>query len=78
WGNYHRKCNHYVKQYESGIIIDCQSSDCALSKAHRHSQRLSRGCSCPKTYEENRRVLNLIQDWCDSCRRAAWATLDRE
>lgn len=29
-------------------------------------------------YSENRRVLNLIQDWCDPCRQAAWATLDRE
>ena len=29
-----------------------------------------------QTYTENRRVLNMIQDWCDECRAAAWASLD--
>ena len=29
-----------------------------------------------QNYTENRRVVNLIQDWCDACREAAWASLD--
>ncbi|KAI0087114.1 hypothetical protein BDY19DRAFT_300969 [Irpex rosettiformis] len=78
FGNYHRKCNHYVKLYDSGVVKDCLSPNCALSKAHRHAQRPMKSCTCQKEYEENRRVVNLIQDWCEPCRRAAWATLDRE
>ncbi|KAI0821165.1 hypothetical protein BC629DRAFT_431745 [Irpex lacteus] len=48
FGNYHRKCNHYVKLYDSGVIKDCQSPNCALSKAHQHAQRPSRACTCRK------------------------------
>ncbi|KAI0343469.1 hypothetical protein BDW22DRAFT_1328424, partial [Trametopsis cervina] len=77
FGNYHRRCNHYVKQYESGVVVDCKSPNCALSEAHRH-RGSTRPCACNTVYSENRRVINLIQDWCDACRRAAWATLDRE
>ncbi|KIP08639.1 hypothetical protein PHLGIDRAFT_364632 [Phlebiopsis gigantea 11061_1 CR5-6] len=77
FGNYHRRCNHYVKQYESGIVKDCNSPHCALSKAHCHTTEYAkRRCTCNKTYTEDRRVLNMIQDWCDDCRAAAWASLD--
>lgn len=29
----------------------------------------------PQEYQEQRRVLNLIQDRCDACKMAAWASL---
>ena len=32
--------------------------------------------SVVQVYTEDRRVLNMIQDWCDACRAAAWASLD--
>jgi len=80
FGNYHRKCQHYVKLYESGVVKDCNNQYCGLSQAHCHTAGTytARKCSCPKTFTENRRVVNLIQDWCDACRDAAWASLDPE
>ncbi|KAI0077192.1 hypothetical protein K474DRAFT_1111337 [Panus rudis PR-1116 ss-1] len=75
FGNYHRKCQHYIKLYESGIIRDCGSSHCGVSTSHNHKVR---NCGCPKYYAEERRVLNLIQDRCDDCKKAAWASLGIE
>lgn len=78
-GDYHRKCNHYVKHYETGVITDCGSPNCGLSAAHAHTTPFQlRHCQCPKTYQENRRVQNLIQEMCDACNAAGWAQLDRE
>ncbi|KAI0944123.1 hypothetical protein AcV7_002031 [Taiwanofungus camphoratus] len=75
FGNYHRKCQHYVKLYESGVKTDCGSSRCALSKAHSHT---ARNCPCPRTYDEDRKVLNLIQDYCDACKQRAWAAIESQ
>ncbi|OCH93460.1 hypothetical protein OBBRIDRAFT_304031 [Obba rivulosa] len=75
FGNFHRKCQHYVKLYESGKRTDCGSPFCGVSSAHRHT---ARNCGCPKAHGEDRRVLNLIQDRCDACKQEAWATLERD
>ncbi|KAH9925950.1 uncharacterized protein BXZ73DRAFT_91047 [Epithele typhae] len=79
FGNYHRGCEHYVKLYESGKKTDCGSPACALSAAHKHrpGQRSCAG-TCITVPREGRRVLSLIHERCDSCTRAAWATLERE
>ncbi|KAI0333310.1 hypothetical protein GY45DRAFT_1344213 [Cubamyces sp. BRFM 1775] len=79
FGNYHRKCEHYVKMYESGNKTDCGSPSCALSQAHKHRPGPGqRTCTCVRIPRECRRVLSLIHDRCDACTRAAWATLERE
>ncbi|KAH9902795.1 hypothetical protein C8Q73DRAFT_21826 [Cubamyces lactineus] len=70
-GNQHRGCPHFVVLYYSGEKWDCGSPTCGLSAAHAHSN--SRSCSCPRTYHERRRVLNLIQEPCDACKEAALA-----
>ncbi|PCH35737.1 hypothetical protein WOLCODRAFT_28100 [Wolfiporia cocos MD-104 SS10] len=76
-GNQHRygSCNHFVKLYETGSKTDCGSPNCGLSKAHKHT---ARNCGCPKVYEEQQRVLNIIRDSCEDCKRAAWATIELE
>ncbi|KAL4245076.1 hypothetical protein ABKN59_010074 [Abortiporus biennis] len=77
FGNYHRKCSHYVKLYESGSKRDCGSPWCALSKMHMHKQP-TRKCTCAKEYGEERRVVSLIHDRCETCKQAAWASLEIE
>ncbi|EPT02432.1 hypothetical protein FOMPIDRAFT_1087248, partial [Fomitopsis schrenkii] len=56
---------HYVKQYESGVKKDCGSPTCGLSKAHKHT---ARQCGCPKVYQEEQRIMNLIRYYCDACK----------
>ncbi|KAL6306054.1 hypothetical protein BKA93DRAFT_730182, partial [Sparassis latifolia] len=75
FGNFHRKCQHYVKLYESGNKTDCGSPTCGLSSSHKHT---ARNCPCPKVRQEDRKVLNLIQDRCDACKTAAWASIELE
>ncbi|KAH9833514.1 uncharacterized protein C8Q71DRAFT_187073 [Rhodofomes roseus] len=77
WGNQHRygRCNHYVKQYETGIKKDCGSPTCGLSKAHKHT---ARQCNCPKVYQEEQRILNLIRYYCDACQSQGWKSIERE
>ncbi|KAK7691297.1 hypothetical protein QCA50_004691 [Cerrena zonata] len=77
FGNYHRKCQHYVKLYESGFINDCGSKRCGVSTCHGHAAT-DKMCQCPKLYVEDRKVLNLIQDRCEDCKKAAWASLGIE
>ncbi|KAH9949243.1 hypothetical protein B0H21DRAFT_144703 [Amylocystis lapponica] len=72
-GNFHRKCQHFVKLYETGNKKDCGSENCGLSAAHRHT---ARNCPCPRVYGEDRRILSLIQDRCEACQTAAWAAVE--
>ncbi|KAI0925973.1 hypothetical protein AcV5_008556 [Taiwanofungus camphoratus] len=71
FGNQHRGCGHYVVLYYSGERTDCRRPDCGLSSAHMH--KTARNCLCPKVYNDQRRVLNLIQEACDACKEAAFA-----
>jgi len=68
FGNQHRGCGHYVRLYYSGETKDCGSPDCGLSPNHRH--KTAKNCGCKKEYDDNRRVLNLIQAPCDDCIRS--------
>ncbi|OSX61688.1 hypothetical protein POSPLADRAFT_1144760, partial [Postia placenta MAD-698-R-SB12] len=66
---------HYVKLHETGVKVDCGSSQCALSKAHRHT---ARNCGCPRTYQEIQRIQNLYRTRCPACESAAWKIVERE
>ncbi|KAH9856464.1 hypothetical protein C2E23DRAFT_442489 [Lenzites betulinus] len=70
-GSFHRGCGHFVLMYQSGITFDCNSPTCALSAAHMHPG--SRTCGCNRTYTPRNRVLNLIQEPCDTCKTNALA-----
>ncbi|KAL6299878.1 hypothetical protein BKA93DRAFT_819717 [Sparassis latifolia] len=71
FGNQHRGCGHYVLLYYSGEQTDCGRPNCGLSSAHIH--KTAKNCPCPKTFRDQRRVLNLIQEPCDACKEAALA-----
>ncbi|KZT07642.1 uncharacterized protein LAESUDRAFT_650796 [Laetiporus sulphureus 93-53] len=70
FGNQHRGCGHYVVMYYSGVSFDCRQPTCGLSSAHMH--KTTKVCPCTKTYDDRRRVLNLIQEPCDACKEAAF------
>ncbi|KAI0280801.1 hypothetical protein BGY98DRAFT_293462 [Russula aff. rugulosa BPL654] len=70
YGNQYRGCGHYVRLYSTGNRTDCGSPDCGYSVAHRH--KTARTCKCNRTIHEDRRVLNLIQEPCDSCKEASY------
>ncbi|KAI0688396.1 hypothetical protein BC835DRAFT_1284714 [Cytidiella melzeri] len=69
--NRHRGCGHNVLLYYTGEVYDCNYEHCALSKAHVH--KTARNCSCPTTYRDYIKVVNIIQEACDGCREAAMA-----
>ncbi|KAI0767937.1 hypothetical protein BC629DRAFT_1292670 [Irpex lacteus] len=71
--NRHRGCGHNVLLYYSGEVYDCNQEYCGLSKAHIH--KTARNCSCPKTYKDYIKVVNIIQEACDGCKEAAFAEL---
>ncbi|PCH42270.1 hypothetical protein WOLCODRAFT_72134, partial [Wolfiporia cocos MD-104 SS10] len=71
FGNQHRGCGHFVVMYYSGNRSDCKRPTCGLSSAHMH--KTAKNCLCTKTYGDYRRVLNLIQEPCDTCKEAAFA-----
>ncbi|KIM57011.1 hypothetical protein SCLCIDRAFT_17068 [Scleroderma citrinum Foug A] len=66
-GDYYRGCGHFHGRYFTGHVIDCNSSGCKTSQAHRH--KTAPNCGCPKVVTEDRRVQNLFQTPHPDCMR---------
>lgn len=73
-GDYYRPCNHWVFDYETGELVDCNEPKCRDSSSHIHKGK-EWSCDCAPSLpydarEGESKVRNMFHKLCPKCAAA--------